>query len=96
MSPLVVQVGKQRDGATFRLTPLTEVTLASRMADRFPVSSVFVSFDDRWDFERLHGSAWSHIVMLLTGLDEAEIKELGGFRFVDPSEHEVVFESLAA
>lgn len=96
MSPIVVQVGKQRDGATFRLTPLTEVMLASRIAGRFPASSVFVSFDSRWDFERLHGSIWSHIVMLLTGFDEAEIKELGGFRFVDPAEHEVVFESLAA
>ena len=84
------------NGATFRLNPLTEAALAARFPDRSQASSVFMSFDKPWDFERLQGPMWGHIVMLLTGLGEEQIRDLGGFRFVIPTDNEVLFESLAA
>jgi hypothetical protein len=96
MTPIVVEVGKQRNGATFRLSPKTEVRLASRIPDWSPASSIFVSFDTSWDFDRLHGPMWTQIAMLLTGLSEEQIQSLGGFIFMIPTDKEVVFESRAA
>jgi len=95
MSPIVVEVGKQMNGATFRLSPKTEVMLASRIPDWSPASSIFVSFDAQWDFARLHGQ-WTQIAMLLTGLSEEQIQSFGGFIFMSPTDKEVVFESRAA
>jgi len=40
---------------------------------------------------------WTQIVMLLTGLNEDQIREMGGFKFITPAhDHQVVYESLAA
>jgi hypothetical protein len=96
MSPIVIEVGKQMNGATFRLSPKTEVMLASRIPDWSPASSIFVSFDTQWDFDRLHGPMWTQIAMLLTGLSEEQIQSFGGFIFMSPTDKEVVFESRAA
>lgn len=96
MSSIVVEVGKQMNGATFRLSPKTEAMLASRIPNWSPASSIFVSFDTQWNFERLHDPMWAQIVMLLTGLSEQQIQDLGGFSFVSPTDKAVVFESHAA
>ncbi|MFY9820235.1 MAG: hypothetical protein WAM82_02565 [Thermoanaerobaculia bacterium] len=96
MSPIVIEVGKQMNGATFRLSPKTEAMLASRIPNWSPASSIFVSFDTQWDFDRLHGPMWTQIAMLLTGLSEEQIQDLGGFVFMTPTDKEVVFESRAA
>jgi hypothetical protein len=96
MSPIVIEVGKQMNGATFRLSPKTEAMLASHIPDWSPASSVFVSFDTQWDFDRLQGPMWGQIAMLLTGLSEEQIQRLGGFIFMSPTDKEVVFESRAA
>jgi hypothetical protein len=94
---IVVAVGKQSNGATFQLTPKTEILLKSRLAGWSPApNSVFISFDRQWDFERMHDPMWIQVVMLLTRLNEQQIQELGGFTFVDPVDHEVFFESHAA
>jgi len=96
MSPIVIEVGKQMNGATFRLSPKTEAMLAARIPDWSPASSIFVSFDTQWDFNRLLGPMWTQIAMLLTGLSEKQIQSLGGFIFMTPTDREVVFESRAA
>jgi hypothetical protein len=96
MFPIVIEVGKQTNGATFRLSPRTEAVLASQTSDWSPASSIFVSFDTQWDFDRLHGPMWTQIAMLLTGLSEEQIQNLGGFIFMSPTDKEVVFESRAA
>lgn len=96
MSQIVVEVGKEMNGATFRLSPKARAMLASRFPERSPASSVFVSFDARENFEHMHGPMWTQIVMLLTGLSEAQIQDLGGFTFVIPSDSEVLFDSNAA
>jgi len=96
MFPIVAEVGKQTNGATFRLSPKTEAMLASRISDWSPASSVFVSFDTQWDFGRLTGSMWTQIAMLLTALSEEQIQSFGGFIFMNPTDKQVVFESRAA
>lgn len=97
MSQIVVEVGKQGFGATFQLSPWTERMLGPRTGACSRVSSVFISFDTRdWDFDQIPAPMWAQIVMLLTGLDEQRIRDLGGFRFVNPVDKEVFFEFLAA
>jgi hypothetical protein len=93
MSQIVVEVGKQMDGATFQLSPHTRVTLASEPGKQLPASSVFVSYESRHDFESAHGPFWSHIVALLTGLSEDQIRQMGGFSVVSPTDDEILFES---
>lgn len=92
-----VAVGKQSNGATFELTSKTEAMLKARYPDWSPApNSVFVSYDRQWDFERMQDPMWAQIVKLLTRLDEQQIRELGGFTFVRPGSHEVIYESHAA
>jgi len=94
---IVVAVGKQSNGATFQLTPKTRATLESRFPDWSPTpSSVFVSSSRQWDFERMNDPMWTQIVMLLTRLSEDQIQDLGGFKFLDPVDQEIFFESRAA
>jgi len=96
MPEIIVDVGRQMDGATFRLSPKTRVMLAGRNLGKPLATSVFVTFDTKEAFERKHGSMWNHIVEMLTGLTKDKIEELGGFRFEDPADREVLFESRAA
>jgi hypothetical protein len=92
-----IAVGKQSNGATFELTPKTEAMLKARFPDWTPApDSVFVSSHRQWDFERMQDPLWAQIVMLLTKLDEQQIRELGGFTFLRPSSREVIYESHAA
>jgi hypothetical protein len=72
--------------------------LASRIPNWSPASdSIFVGFDRPWDFERLHDPMWPQVVMLLTGLNDEQIRDLGGFKFISPGDdHQVVYESVAA
>jgi hypothetical protein len=95
---IVVAVGKQSNGATFQLTPKTRAVLESRFPGWSPVpSSVFVSSSRPWDFENMHDPMWAQIVMLLTRLNEQQVQELGGFRFVSPgNDDQIVYESHAA
>lgn len=96
MFPIVAEVGKQTNGATFRLSPKTEAMLAARISNWFPASSIFVSFDTKWDFGRLTRSMWAQIAILLTGLSEEQIQSFGGFILMNPTDKEVVFDSRAA
>lgn len=93
-----VAVGKQSNGATFQLHPKTRQLLESRFPGWSSVpGSIFVYSNNPWDFERMQDPMWAHIVMLLTRLNEEQIRELGGFRFVSPADDaHVVYESHAA
>lgn len=93
MSGIVVEIGKQMNGATFQLSPQTRVALAETTGRQLPTSSVFVSYDTKSNFEAMHGPFWSHIVALLTGMSDDQIRRLGGFSVVSPTDNEVLFES---
>jgi len=96
----LVDVGKQMTGATFLLDHRTEAMLKSKIPGwTAPSDRVFLGFEKPWDWNQIQGPMWAQIVMLLTGLSEKQIQDLGGFVFVMPSgrqDEEVVFESRAA
>jgi hypothetical protein len=94
MSTIVVEIGKQMNGATFQLSPQTRVALA-QTGKQLPTSSVFVSYDTRSNLEAIHGPFWNHIVALLTGMSDDQIRGLGGFSVVSPTDNEVLFESAS-
>lgn len=96
MPRIVIEVGKQSDGATFMLSPWTQVLLEERALAPFPAKAVFLSFDSRKAFEDPNGPWWEPVAFLLTGLTRQQLREFGGFSIVDPVEHEVLYESLAA
>lgn len=94
MSQIVVEVGKQMEGATFQLSPHTRVALASETGKQPPAASIFVSYDAKHDFDSdQQGPFWNHIVALLTGLSEDQIRKMGGFSVVSPAGDEILFES---
>ncbi|HMD98779.1 MAG TPA: hypothetical protein VKM93_15790 [Terriglobia bacterium] len=93
MAKIVVDVGEQMNGITFRLSPKTRAFLSSRLTKIAPPSSVFVSHETASNFENYPGPLWEHVAMILTGLSEKKLKELGGFEFVTPVGGKVWFES---
>ena len=97
MAQIIVEVGKQRGGATFQLSPRTRLQLRDLLAEGVVASSVFLSFPDtRKAFSDPQAPWWEQVVLLLTGLSSEQIQRLGGFRFVDPADSEVLFEYHAA
>jgi len=96
MAQIVVEVGKQMNGATFQLSPRTRMMLAKRDLGVTPATSVFVAFDTKKAFEDRLGQMWPQIVVLLTGLTAEEVENLGGFSIVNPADDEVLFQSHAA
>lgn len=93
MSKIVIEVGEQMDGATFRLSPKTRVFLSSRFKNLRPPTSVFVSNETASDFEHYYGPLREHLVMILTGLGESDLQKVGEVEFVTPAEGKVLFES---
>lgn len=93
MSKIVIEVGKQMDGATFRLSPKTRVFLSSRFKNLRPPTSVFVSNETASDFEHYYGPLREQLVMILTGLGENDLQEIGGVEFVAPVDGKVLLES---
>ena len=93
MSKIVIEVGEQGDGATFRLSPKTRVFLSSRFKNLRPPTSVFVSKEIASDFEHYYGPLREQVVMILTGLGESELQKVGEVEFVTPADGKVLFES---
>ena len=100
MDEIIIDVGTQNDGATFRLNPRTQLTLSAKAKAPRPASSVFVSYDtlrgyDRSAVAKLYGPIAIQIVTILTGLSEGQVQKIG-FRFVDPTDSSTLYESRAA
>lgn len=82
---IVVYQSTNREGSTFALSPDARRMLEDRFGEKFHVSPrIFVAHEMRDDLERLHGSLAKQLVMLLTGLDEEALAEVGDIEFRDP------------
>ena len=83
MAQLLVNVGKQMQGYTFRLQPRSRRWIV----DKFPyaprVASVFISVDTKKDFSTVHPNIMTQVFTLLTGLDQEELKTLDGLAVFD-------------
>jgi len=80
-----IEVGRQGDGWTFRLSPRAKEILRGKVPEPFLNTSVFVSYDTKSDFEFFHGPVWEHVALVLTRLSPDQLSQLGGFVFVDRS-----------
>lgn len=73
---LVVVVGFQHEGVTYRLHPVS----AARILETFPgvrvAPSVYVGYARRDEFESLHGPMWPQIVTLLTGVGQDRLSPI--------------------
>jgi hypothetical protein len=79
-----IAVGRQSDGGAYELEPLSRRLIDRRFPGLEPPGQVFVEYAKREDFERVHGPLWRHIALMLTGLTEEQLEELGGFRIFEP------------
>lgn len=95
MEKLIVLVGKQKDGYVFRLKPSSKRELLQERDSQDTVSSVFISYDTKHDFEQIHGRIWDHIITLLTGISLNKLNRVGGFVVVDPSMNQTLYDSVA-
>lgn len=88
LEPLVIYRDTDRDGATYTLSAES----ARRVREAFPGAHlpprIFVAHETRADYETIHESMRSQIVLLLTGLSEAQRARLGPVRYRDPVSEE--------
>ena len=93
MSKVIIYATKQIDGYTCGLAPKSKAVIKSQIPQHsVPVASVFISYENKSNFEIIHGSIWEHIAELLTGLSVEKLQELGGVVFVDPKTLGTLFE----
>jgi hypothetical protein len=87
-----IEVGRQRNGWTFRLSPDAKQILRGKVPEPILNTSVFVGYDTKSDFEFFHGPVWEHVAQLLTQLSPDQLAQVGGFFFVDRSgDDEILF-----
>jgi hypothetical protein len=80
-----IDVGRQRDGWTFWLSPRAKQLLRGKVPEPVLDTSVFVGYDTKNDFEFFHGPVFEHVALLLTRLSRDQLAQLGGYFFVDRS-----------
>jgi hypothetical protein len=84
LGPVVVEVGFQ-GGCSFGLDWLSHDLIRKRFPHAQMVPGVYIEREGKADFEADHlESIWKHVTLLLTGLTEEELAELGGYRVYDP------------
>ncbi len=100
MSTITIEVGFQRGGCTFGLSPRTALMLR----ERFPTleqspSQIYLGFDSEAAYARLFEVSsgwWKQVAFMLTGLSPEQLAE--GFEqvtFVNPVKHETLFSAAA-
>jgi hypothetical protein len=82
--PLVIYVGRQATGCAYELGPLSRRRIKESFPQAKSAPSVFVGYDTKKDFERVHGPIWEQVAAILTGLSADQISKLGGLRIYDP------------
>ena len=76
MAQVLVGVGKQMQGYTFRLQPRSRIWLVEQFPDAPRVESLFISVDTKGDSFTVHPNIMNQVFTLLTGLDQEELKSL--------------------
>jgi predicted Zn-dependent protease len=82
--PLIVNIGRQGDGCTYRLDPLSKHRLKAAHRRARTVPTVFIGYTTRDEFEALQGPMWVQIVQMLTGVTAEQLSALGGVELHDP------------
>ncbi len=87
--PIIIYQSADREGSTFELSTPSRRALERRFGGQLrPAPRIFIAHATRDDYERLHGAIGKQIVLLLTGLSEERLSDLGRVEFRDPvTEH---------
>lgn len=81
---VVLGVGFQSEGVTYRLHPLTQERVGRAFPGVRAAPSVYVGYATKADFESLHGPMWRQVLALLTGVDYERLRALGRVVLWDP------------
>ena len=91
MDQLLINVGKQFEGYTFRLQPKSRLWLGQQFPDVPRVGTVFISADTKQDITYIHDQILFQVFTLLTGLSKEQLKKLGGLAVFNPQTNKEVF-----
>jgi hypothetical protein len=87
LGPVEIMVGRQSDGWTFALHPLSRQVIQKVFPGSCRTGSVFIRTETRQDFQATQGDLAAlaeQVVVILTGLPLDKIKEaFGGYRVYD-------------
>ena len=86
LRPLDINVGRQQDGWTFALEPLTRKAIQIKFPGSCPHNSVFIGSQTRDDFQSTRGlqDLAEQVLLILTGLNREQLQAFKSFRVVDP------------
>lgn len=84
LEPIIIYRTVNRDGQTFALHPLSRRRLREGFGDAVHMHPrVFIAHETAADYERLRVALAAQVIVLLTGVSEARLAELGGVCFRD-------------
>jgi hypothetical protein len=83
LTPVVILMRRHSLGAEFSLHPHSRTMIQRRFPEAKLVSSLSIELATMQDFEHQHGPRWRQIAMVLTGLNEEQLSQLGGYRIID-------------
>lgn len=91
--PLVIHASSQRDGTTYAL----DLSARRMIQERFgamskPSARLFVSHETRDTFEEVAGPMRKQIIVLLTGLAEERLQNLGRVEFRESPTENLLYE----
>ena len=91
---LEIYVGRQSDGSTYSLHPISYKLIRKRFPGVRPQPNLFMGRDSaQTAYQAINGANYDQIAVLLTGLSARQMKELGGYRVVDPASGLVLHET---
>jgi len=86
---VVVNVGVQTDGVTYRLHPKSAQRLRAAFPGVTAALSVFVGHATHADFRSVHGPVWPQVLMILVGVSVDRLAALGRLVFWNTTTGEV-------
>ncbi len=93
MAQLLINVGKQLEGYTFRLQPKSRLWLGQQYPVAPRVASVFISADTKQELTNLHPQILHQVFTLLTGLPKEQLNTFDGLTVIDPQTGQALFKN---
>lgn len=94
MDKVIVFIGRQNDGLVFRLESKSKEKIKEKSDYQHLPRSLFISFDVKEDFEKIHGSMYEHVLTALTGLSREALNSLGGYEIIEPVNNKILYSSI--
>ena len=91
---IIIAVGKDWDGFTFRLRPKTREMLRAEYPDAKMLPQVSISYDGKAGFDVIEEPVFRHVLEMLAGINYNELQRAGGARFLDAVTEELVYDTV--